>query len=246
MRRRTALVGLGAILTSACSKIANTATARQIFQTSESWHEWMHRRLAGRELLAPEYQKSDISPVFRGNGSTTVNSAFYKQQLDNGFADWKLEVCGLVDKPITLTLAELHALPQRTQITRHDCVEGWSAIGEWKGPRLSTILNKAAVRSDANFIVFHCADSIYGKEYYESIDMIDAFHEQTIIAHELNGQPLPEENGAPLRMRIERQIGYKHPKYLTRIEAVASLEEVHGGQGGYWEDNYGYQWYAGL
>ena len=125
-------------------------------------------------------------------------------------------------------------------------MEGWSAIGEWKGPRLSTILNKAAVRSDANFIVFHCADSIYGKEYYESIDMIDAFHEQTIIAHELNGQPLPEENGAPLRMRIERQIGYKHPKYLTRIEAVASLEEVHGGQGGYWEDNYGYQWYAGL
>jgi DMSO/TMAO reductase YedYZ molybdopterin-dependent catalytic subunit len=108
------------------------------------------------------------------------------------------------------------------------------------------LLDAAEVLPAANFIVFYCADILYGKRYYESVDMVDAYHPQTIVAHALNGEPLPEKNGAPLRMRIERQLGYKHPKYLTGIEAVASLDDIEGGKGGFWEDNYGYQWYAGM
>ena len=124
-------------------------------------------------------------------------------------------------------------------------MEGWSAIGEWTGPQLSQILDAAGVQPEANFIVFRCADNLNGADYYESCDMDDAFHPQTIIAHELNGEPLPVRNGAPLRLRIERQLGYKHAKYLTGIEAVASLDDIGGGSGGYWEDR-GYQWYAGI
>ncbi|RGP40319.1 Sulfoxide reductase catalytic subunit YedY [Altererythrobacter insulae] len=246
MKRRTALVGLGALFTGACSKIADTGPARSLFDTAENWHLKAHRALAGREALAREYGKADISPVFKGNGSVTVVSDFYSEQLANGFPDWRLEIGGLVRKPMSLSLENLRALPQRTQITRHDCVEGWSAIGEWTGPQLSVLLDAAEVRPEANFIVFRCADTLYGKKYYESVDMVDAYHPQTIIAHELNGEPLPEKNGAPLRMRIEKQLGYKHPKYLTGIEAVASLDEIEGGKGGFWEDNYDYQWYAGM
>ena len=140
----------------------------------------------------------------------------------------------------------LRALPQRTQITRHDCVEGWSAIGQWTGPQLSLILDAAGVQDGARFIVFRCADNLNGADYYESVDMLDAYHPQTIVAHRLNGEPLPVRNGAPARMRIERQLGYKHAKYLTAIEAVASLDGIGAGKGGYWEDRSGYQWYAGI
>ncbi|HTM96656.1 MAG TPA: molybdopterin-dependent oxidoreductase, partial [Croceibacterium sp.] len=98
---------------------------------------------------------------------------------------------------------------------------------------------------EAKFIVFRCADTLDGAPYYESVDLVDAYHPQTIVAHSLNGAPLPEANGAPLRMRIERQLGYKHAKFLTGVEAVASLDDIAGGKGGYWEDR-GYQWYAGI
>jgi len=147
---------------------------------------------------------------------------------------------------MSLSLDNLRRLPQRTQVTRHDCVEGWSAIGQWTGPQLSTLLEQAGVSPEARYIVFRCADDLYGQRYYESCDMDDAFHPQTIVAHQLNGTPLPVKNGAPLRMRIERQLGYKHAKYLTGIEAVASLDPIGAGKGGYWEDRSGYQWYAGI
>ena len=152
---------------------------------------------------------------------------------------------GLVERELTLSLGQIMTLPQRTQITRHDCVEGWSAIGQWTGPQLSTLLDMAVLRPEARYIVFRCADRLNGADYYESIDLEDAYHPQTIVAHRLNGEPLPVLNGAPLRMRIERQLGYKHAKYLTAIEAVASLDGIGDGEGGYWEDR-GYQWYAGI
>jgi DMSO/TMAO reductase YedYZ molybdopterin-dependent catalytic subunit len=195
--------------------------------------------------LAREYDRSDISPFFRGNGTQDPGTRLYTGHAATGFVDWRLDVMGLVDNPLSLSLDEVATLPQRTQITRHDCVEGWSAIGEWTGPQLSRLLDLAQVTEDANFIIFHCADELNGAAYYESIDMADAYHPQTIIAHRLNGEPLPIRNGAPLRLRIERQLGYKHAKYLTGIEAVASLDRVGGGKGGYWEDR-GYQWYAGI
>jgi DMSO/TMAO reductase YedYZ molybdopterin-dependent catalytic subunit len=142
----------------------------------------------------------------------------------------------------------VRALPSRTQITRHDCVEGWSAIGKWKGARLSAVLDAAGLKPSARYIVFHCADPMEAdgtSPYYESIDLDDAFHEQTLLAYELNDKPLPIANGAPLRLRVERQLGYKHAKYVMRLEAVESFAAIHGGGGGYWEDQ-GYQWYAGI
>jgi DMSO/TMAO reductase YedYZ molybdopterin-dependent catalytic subunit len=151
-----------------------------------------------------------------------------------------------VDNPLALSLADLRGLPTRTQITRHDCVEGWSAIGKWHGVPLGLLLKKAQLRSQAHYLVFHCADDFGGTNYYESIDLIDGFHAQTILAWGLNDQALPVANGAPLRLRVERQLGYKHAKYVMRVEAVDSLRGFGLGKGGYWEDQVNYEWYAGI
>lgn len=245
MKRRNFLVGIGAAFVAGCNRIAESDAGARMLGAAERWHKGAHRLLTDRTALAPEYPRSAISPYFRGNGSTDPQNGDYQTQAAAGFAEWRLDVRGLVDNPLALSLENIRRLPQRTQVTRHDCVEGWSAIGEWTGPQLSTLLEAAGLREEARFIVFRCADNLNGSDYYESIDLIDAFHPQTIVAHTLNGEPLPIRNGAPLRMRIERQLGYKHAKYLTAIEAVASLEGIGRGEGGYWEDR-GYQWYAGI
>lgn len=244
--RRKVLAGLTALGAGACSDLHKTDSAQDAFRTAEEWHRAAHRLLAGRERLAPEYAPHQRSPDIRGNGSLTVDTAFYREELARGFPRWRLAVTGLVAAPMSLSLEDIRALPQRTQITRHDCVEGWSAIAEWRGPQLGALLDAAGLSDKARFIVFRCADTLYGRPYYESIDLVDAYHPQTIIAHELNGAALPEKNGAPLRMRIERHLGYKHAKYLTAIEAVASLDDIGKGKGGFWEDLAGYQWYAGI
>ncbi len=246
VKRRSLLAGMAALPAAACTEMANTETAGNLFDVAEDWHRAAHRTLASRQALAPEYAREERSPDIRGNGTTSIDTPGYRAQAANGFADWRLEVRGLVETPLSLSLNDLKALPQRTQITRHDCVEGWSAIAEWSGPQLSTLLDAAKLREEANFIIFRCADVLYGRDYYESVDMVDAYHPQTIVAHELNGEPLPEKNGAPLRVRIERQLGYKHAKYLTAIEAVASFDDIYDGKGGFWEDIGDYQWYAGI
>lgn len=244
MRRRGILAGLGAMVVGGCAEVADSSPGRAVFGAAERFHRRSQRALTGK-ALAPEFDRSLISRTFRGNGSTSVDTPEYAAAVANGFADWRLAVSGLVAHPLVLSLDNILRLPQRTQITRHDCVEGWSAIGEWTGPQLATILRGAELLPETRFIVFRCADTLGGAAYYESIDLDDAFHPQTIIAHALNGEPLPVKNGAPLRLRVERQLGYKHAKYLTGIEAVASLEGIGGGRGGYWEDR-GYQWYAGI
>ena len=244
--RRSLLAGIAALGASACSKINNSETAHAVFKAAEDGHRAVHRALAGKQGLAKEFRPDQRSPTFRGNGSVTVADPFYQDQLAKGFPDWRLEVKGLVEQPLALSLTEVKALPQRTQITRHDCVEGWSAIGEWQGVQLGDLLDMAKVKKEAKFIVFRCADLYHGKPYYESIDMVDAYHPQTIIAHALNGEPLPEKNGAPYRMRIERQLGYKQAKYVQAIEAVTSFDQIGQGGGGFWEDFAGYQWYAGV
>lgn len=244
--RRSLLAGIAALGASACSKINDSEAAKDLFKAAEDGHRALHRALASKQSLAKEFRPDQRSPTFRGNGSVTVADPFYQQQLASGFPDWRLEVKGLVEKPLALSLTEIKALPQRTQITRHDCVEGWSAIGEWQGVPLGALLDAAKVKESAKFIVFRCADTLYGRDYYESIDMVDAYHPQTIIAHSLNGEPLPEKNGAPLRMRIERQLGYKQAKYVKAIEAVTSFDNIYQGGGGFWEDVAGYQWYAGV
>lgn len=245
MKRRNFLAGMAAAFTAGCSRVGDSEIFGTLVEKAGNLHRAAHRGLAGSNALVPEYSKADISPYFRGNGSTDIDTDAYRAAQANGFADWRLEVRGLVDRPLSLSMAELRALPQRTQITRHDCVEGWSAIGQWTGPQLSTLLDRAGLQEQARFIVFRCADNLRGADYYESCDLDDAFHPQTIIAHLLNEEPLPVRNGAPLRLRIERQLGYKHAKYLTAIEAVDSLAPIGRGQGGYWQDR-GYQWYAGI
>ncbi len=245
MKRRNVLAGLAATLTAGCSKIGDSQAFAGLIEGAEALHKGAHRLLGGRVAMAREYSVADISPYFRGNGNKDIGTAAYRAHEAAGFADWRFDVRGLVERPLSLTMEQIRALPQRTQITRHDCVEGWSAIGQWTGPQLSTILGAAGLQDGARFVVFHCADDFRGVPYYESCDLDDAFHPQTLIAHQLNGEPLPIRNGAPLRLRIERQLGYKHAKYLTGIELVASLDGIGEGGGGYWEDR-GYQWYAGI
>ena len=247
MQRRSLLAAIGAGFVAGCDAISNSKLFGTVVERAQGWHRGLHRALGvGRIAMAPEYPRSAISPFFRGNGSTDVDSDAYRAAEASDFADWRLRVFGLVDEELELSLDQIRALPQRTQVTRHDCVEGWSAIGQWTGPQLGGVLDAARLRPEANFIVFHCADTLGGDRYYESCDLDDAFHPQTIIAHELNDEPLPVLNGAPLRLRIERQLGYKHAKYLTGIEAVESLDAIGEGKGGYWEDRSGYQWYAGI
>ncbi|MDA7787960.1 molybdopterin-binding protein [Sphingomonadaceae bacterium] len=244
--RRGILAGMAALLVSGCTKIGQTDFAQRVFSSVADWHKNTHRLLSSRKALVNEYDVEDISPVFRANGSTNPQNGGYPEMAEAGFVDWRVEVSGLVDNPMSLSLEDIRALPQRTQITRHDCVEGWSAIGQWTGPQLSTILEAAGVQDGAKFVVFRCADNLAGRDYYESVDMIDALHPQTIVAHELNGEAVPVPNGAPLRMRVERQLGYKQAKYLTGIEVVESVADIGDGKGGYWEDRSGYQWYAGI
>ena len=245
MRRRGFIAAASASLLAGCNRVAESERGQRLLKSAEGWHRTAQRLLNPPRALAPEYSRADISPVFRGNGSTNPTNGDYQAHVAQEFANWRLTVGGLVERPLVFTLDELRALPQRSQITRHDCVEGWSAIGEWTGPTLSVLLDAAGLQPEARFIVFRCADELDGVLYYESIDLNDAQHPQTIVAHSLNGAPLPVKNGAPLRMRIERQLGYKHAKYLTGIEAVASLDGIGGGKGGHWEDR-GYQWYAGI
>ncbi|NCP18825.1 MAG: molybdopterin-dependent oxidoreductase [Erythrobacter sp.] len=246
MRRRNFVLGSGALMLGACTKMQQSEAGRSVFDRVDDWQMGLQRALTPRDALVREYAPEDISPSFRGNGSTNPQNDGYPQHAANDFANWRFTVGGLVARPLEFTLDQIMLLPQRTQITRHDCVEGWSAIGQWTGPQLSTFLDLAQVSEAAKYIVFRCADDYTRGRYYESIDMNDAFHPQTIIAHRLNGEPLPIKNGAPLRARVERQLGYKHAKYLTGVEAVASLDGIGLGKGGYWEDYGGYQWYAGV
>ncbi len=248
--RRSLLGGLtlsaGGLLLSGCDKLNASPDVRSFLEGAEQLHYRSQRLLAGGGALAREYGRSEMSPVFRVNGSARPNSPAYLDFAARNFADWRLVVDGLVARPLALSLSDLGGFPQRAQITRHDCVEGWSAIGKWQGPQLASILRAAGLSSRANFLVFHCADDFGGIPYYESIDLNDAFHPQTILALLMNDHRLPVPHGAPVRLRVERQLGYKHAKFVMRIEARDRLDNLYGGKGGYWEDTSGYQWYAGI
>jgi len=245
---RRALIGtMAAMPLAGCDKLAGNDSFRKALFTAENFHMWAQRSLSDRNALAQEFRPDQVSRIFRSNGTNNPNTEGYKALWRGGFADWRLKVDGLVGKPLSLSLDQLKSIPHREQITRHDCVEGWSAIGKWRGVPLGTILKAAQINDRARYIVFHCADDMGGaKPYYESIDRVDAFHPQTILAYALNDRPLSVANGAPLRLRVERQLGYKQAKYLLHIQAVDSLKPIHGGNGGFWEDGAGYEWYAGI
>ena len=250
-RRQFFRVTLGAaatLLLAGCEKLSQTEWFPKLLGAGESVNQKVHGILGGRRAMAQEFSPADLSPSFRSNGTAEPDNPEYMAMVANGFADYQLKVEGLVARPATFTLAQLRELPSRTQITRHDCVEGWSAIGKWKGVKLSAVLDAVQPKPEARFVVFHCADPMEANganPYYESIDMDDAYHAQTILAYELNDKTLPVQNGAPIRLRVERQLGYKHAKYIMRVELVSSFDKIAGGRGGYWEDN-GYEWYAGI
>ncbi|WP_353226973.1 molybdopterin-dependent oxidoreductase [Novosphingobium sp.] len=245
--RRGLLAGSGSLLLAGCDKWTTAPQTLDVLSLGEKASRSAQRLLvADRQALAPEFTRADLSPVFRVNGSARADSADYVRHAASHFADWTLTFDGLVNQPLALSMAQLRAAPARSQITRHDCVEGWSAIGEWHGVPLGLLLRRAGLSTRARYVVFHCADTLLGKPYYESIDLVDAFHPQTILAYSLNRAPLSIGHGAPLRLRVERQLGYKQAKYVMRVQAVDTLAGLHGGKGGFWEDNHNYQWYAGI
>ncbi len=241
--------GAGSMALAGCDKAVNNARIDATLRSAEKLTYASQRLILAHQPLAKEYGERDLSPVFRSNGSTMPSSPEYARLLQGGFADFRLQVHGLVQRPQSLSLAELKAMRPRTQITRHDCVEGWSAIGKWQGVPLSQLLDLAGLKPGARYVIFHCADNLGGDGdaglYYESVDLLDAYHPQTLLAYGMNGKDLPVAHGAPLRLRVERQLGYKQAKYVTRIEVADSFSQLKGGHGGFWEDR-GYEWYAGI
>ncbi len=261
-RRRFFHIGLASVaaaMLSACDRITRNDSVVEVIKGAQNISRAAQKLVAGRRAMAQEFTEADVSPSFRGNGTTEPNSTHYRELAEGQFGQWSLQVGGLVEHPMQFSLAALRALPSRTQITRHDCVEGWSAIGKWTGVPLHHLLALVKPTGEARYVLFRCADPM-GEEdeddasgapgavdstYYESIDMDDALHPQTMLAYDLNGQSLPITNGAPLRLRVERQLGYKQAKYLMKIELVSNFDKVRGGKGGYWEDE-GYEWWAGI
>lgn len=242
--------GAGSLALAGCDRLSRQPDFDSLLRHGQSWTMGAQRLLLARQPLAREYTPADLSPHFRANGSTRPNDAAYLRAAEQGFPDWRLQVDGLVTQPLQLSLPQLRALASRSQITRHDCVEGWSAIGKWQGVPLARVLDTAGLRPGARYVVFHCADELERTAardgfYYESIDLFDAYHPQTILAYGMNDRPLPLAHGAPLRLRVERQLGYKQAKYITRIEVVDSYARLAGGRGGFWEDR-GYEWYGGI
>jgi len=251
-RRQLAISGAASLVLSGCDRLSGAPSFQQILAAAEGLNYRAHRALISRTALATEYNPRDVAKKFRANGSQdTYNLPPEHLELaKDNYAGYRLEVGGLVMQPMSFSLDDLRTLGSRTQITRHDCVEGWSCIGSWTGTPLSAVLARVGLKPEARFIHFRCADEVLryidgSQSYYESIDLIDAFHPQTILAYELNGAPLPLANGAPLRVRIERQLGYKMAKFITAIDAVDRLDNIRSGKGGYWEES-GYEWYAGI
>jgi DMSO/TMAO reductase YedYZ molybdopterin-dependent catalytic subunit len=247
---RAGLTGAIGLAAGACDELTASPAVNGALDGAESLNRRLHGLLVGRGALAREYDSSAISSDFRANGTTDPDSDDYRALAAGGFQDWRLQIGGLVERPLSLSLAQLRTAPARSQITRHDCVEGWSGIAQWRGARLGSLLERAGLKPQARYIAFFCADTLEltldgSGEYYETIAIADAFHPQTILAYEMNDRVLPVANGAPVRLRLERQLGYKMAKYVMRIEAVDSFNKLGRGKGGYWEDR-GYQWYAGI
>ena len=198
------------------------------------------QRLLSRHSLAREFPRSLISKSPFANATAPPNDLFKRHQA-SGFADWRLAVDGMVARPAVLTLSDIRSLPVRSQITEVACEEGWSYIAEWIGTPLTEVLHEVGVLPQARYVVFFSVDS----DWWDSIDMGDALHPQTLLAHGMNDGDLPVSFGGPLRMRVPRQLGYKSVKYITRLTVTDSLKSFGKGLGSS-EPDFGYAWYAGI
>lgn len=197
-----------------------------------------HRTLLPGQSLAKEYTRADISSfpatgtINPGDPNSKVFSETWQKLHANGFRDWTLAIEGSVATPKKYSMEDLKKFPSRTQITRHTCEEGWTAIGEWTGVPLSLLLQDAGIKTSARFVDFHGFD-----QYILTIDLLDAFHPQTILAYGMNGQDLPVQHGAPLRGRVEKQVGYMSVKYLEKIVVTDEFTDV---------GDIGWSWYTGI
>jgi DMSO/TMAO reductase YedYZ molybdopterin-dependent catalytic subunit len=193
------------------------------------FNDWVQARLFSPSRLAPTYAETDITKPFPFN-------AYYAEDMAPAVDGdtWRLELSGMIADRRPWSLAELRALPQETQITRHVCVEGWSAVGKWGGVPLRTFLERVGADLKSKYVGFRCAD-----KYYTSIDMASALHPQTILALTYAGEVLPRKYGFPVKLRIPTKLGFKNPKHITAM----FVTNVY--PGGYWEDQ-GYNWFAGL
>jgi DMSO/TMAO reductase YedYZ molybdopterin-dependent catalytic subunit len=246
--RRTFIAGLasGAGLTlSGCSE-TEPPTYGNLLRMGDWVTYKSHRLLLPEQSLAREYELDDISsspaigttdagddkqPLFHPEHGPVFNRLH-----KSGFEDWRLVVEGSVDRPGAFSIADLRRMPTRTQITRHTCEEGWSAIAQWTGVPLKAVLEQCGVQPQARYVQFHSYDY-----FVDGIDMIDALHPQTILAYGMNGRELPLGHGAPLRLRVERQLGYKSLKFLRKIVVTDAFDDDKLGP-----IQAGWAWYTGI
>ncbi len=210
-----------------------------VYGPGEALNYATHRLLA-RHSMAREFPRSEISKVPFANGEPLKDEKFKRLQA-GGFADWRLAVDGLVTRPALLTPPEIRAYPSASHITHLACEEGWSYIAEWTGAPLSHILNAAGLLPQAKYVVYYSLQS----DWWDSIDIDEAMHPQTLVAYGMNGGDLPPGNGGPLRLRVPRQLGYKSVKYITRITVTDNLKSFGKGLGS-GSPEAGYAWYAGI
>jgi DMSO/TMAO reductase YedYZ molybdopterin-dependent catalytic subunit len=243
MLRRAFITGMASsagVLLAGCSQ-TDPPTYGHVLRMGDVLTYKAHRLLLPAHALAREYDYADISSV-PAIGTTNpsnhkVHGQVYERLLASGFADWRLPIEGSVARPRAFSLDELRRMPSRTQITRHACEEGWSAIAQWTGVPLRSVLEAAGIRSTARFVQFYAYDG-----WVDGIDMLDALHPQTLLAYGINGRDLPISHGAPLRARVETQLGYKSTKFIRRIVVTDHFDD-HGARG--FIQN-GWSWYAGI
>ncbi|MCP4192654.1 MAG: molybdopterin-dependent oxidoreductase [Planctomycetaceae bacterium] len=238
----TGLASVGGLYLPGCSKEL-PPTYGNILRMGDNLTYAAHRTLLPGQSLVKEYSHDDITS-FPAIGTTNPAddnqpepSKIYGQLQHDHFAKWSLSVAGLVSRPGSFSLAALQRFPSRTQITRHTCEEGWTAIAEWTGVPLSRVLNEAGILPSARFVTLYSYDG-----WVDSLDMLDAMHPQSILAYGMNGRDLSIPHGAPLRIRIERQLGYKSMKFLKAIIVTDKLDD--GGESGSIQN--GWSWYAGI
>jgi DMSO/TMAO reductase YedYZ molybdopterin-dependent catalytic subunit len=244
-RRRAIVAGLASVGGLVLARLPKTLppTYGNLLRMGDSFTYAAHRALLPGQSLVREYSRADLTS-FPATGTTDPAASVkseageaYGRLQKESFADWRLTVEGRVARPRTFSLAELKAMPARTQITRHTCEEGWTAIGQWTGVPLSLVLDAAGILPSARFVVYHAYDG-----WVDSIDLLEALHPQTILAYGMNGRDLPVPHGAPVRLRVERQMGYKSMKFLQRLVVTDDFED--GGKAGNIQN--GWAWYTGI
>jgi DMSO/TMAO reductase YedYZ molybdopterin-dependent catalytic subunit len=242
--RRTFMTGAAALasglLLPACRGVALPPTYGSLLEAGDALTFASHRAWLRKDALVREFGREAISRTFPAIGTTDPEDETYQKMRQAGFDAFRLPVSGLVERPQSLSLAQLKEFPARSQITQHNCERGWSAIAEWTGVPLAQVLAHVGLKPEARYVVFHCVDG-----WWDSIDLLDALHPQTLLAYGMNGGEIPVAHGAPVRLRVERQLGYKSLKFLTSVQVVDDLSRVEDGTGAM-VTAFGYSWYAGI